>query len=124
MKHVVYMENGNIFNSFTGNVIRRPAILVSREADVIHGWGDAEDVEAKFKRFAYGYSQAKMAEELNDLMFIELSEFSITSEMACYVICRAVEYTASSFIPKLCSKITDGSDFVSWLKSEMERVPV
>ena len=51
-------------------------------------------------------------------------EYQIEREMAGYVIRRATEFTASGFIRSLCQKLTDGSDVISWLKSEMERIPI
>lgn len=44
--------------------------------------------------------------------------------MACYVIRRAAEFTATGFVRNLACKLTDGSDPVVWLKSEMERIPI
>ncbi len=66
----------------------------------------------------------QMTDDLNDLMLIELSEYKITREMACYVIRRAAEFTATGFVRNLACKLTDGSDPVVWLKSEMERIPI
>lgn len=122
--HVCYMEGGSIINAFSGGIVERPAILVSKEADTIHGWGNFEDVEARFAKYACAYSKAGMTDDLNDLMLIELSEYKITREMACYVIRRAAEFTATGFIRNLACKLTDGSDPVAWLKSEMERIPI
>ncbi len=82
--HTCYMENGSIINGYSGNIIENPAILVSRTDDILHGWGELENVKAKFNKFAAAYAQAGLTEELNDLMLIELSEYHITREMACY----------------------------------------
>lgn len=122
--HTCYMDGGSIINGLTGNIIERPAILVSKSDDIIHGWGDMETVEPRFAKYAYGYSQAGMTEELNDLMLIELSEYKIDREMACYVIRRATEFTATGFIRNLCQELTSGSDPIAWLKAEMERMPI
>lgn len=122
--HVCYMEGGSIINAFTGGIIERPAILIGREDDIIHGWGDFENVEARFSKFAYAYSQAGMTEELNNLMLIELSEYKLTREMACYVIRRAAEFTATGFIRNLAWELMEGSDPVAWLRTEMERIPI
>ncbi len=122
MKHTVYMEGGSIINAFTGNIIERPAVLVSKD-DTIHGWGDFENVEAKFNKYAYAYSQAGMTDMLNDLMLIELSEYKITREMACYVIRRMSEFTATGFITNFCDALS-GPDPINWLKSEMQRLPI
>lgn len=41
MTHVCYMEGGSIMNAFSGCIIERPAILVSKEEDIILGWGES-----------------------------------------------------------------------------------
>ena len=46
-------------------------------------------------------SKAGMTDDLNNLMLIELSEYKITREMACYVIRRAAEFTATGFVRNL-----------------------
>ena len=122
--HICYMEGGSIINGVTGGIIERPAILVSKKEDTIHGWGNLDNVEARFKKYASAYKKAGMQEGLEDLMLIELSEFKITREMACYVIRRAVEFIATGFIRNLCHELTAGSDPVAWLKSEMRRIPI
>ena len=122
-KHTVYMEGGSIYNAFSGCIIERPTILVSKEADTIHGWGNYEDVNARFEKYAAAYAQAGLREELDDLMLIELSEYKVTREMACYVMRRMSEYTATGFVTKFCEALT-GPDPVGWLKAEMERLPI
>lgn len=124
MTHVCYMKGGSIMNAFSGCIIERPAILVSKEEDIILGWGNLEDVEARFAKYACAYSKAGMTDDLNDLMLIELSEYKVTREMACYVICRAAEFTATGFVRDLADRLTDSGDPVAWLESEMERVPI
>lgn len=123
-QHVCYMEGGSIINAFSGGIIERPAILVSKDEDIIHGWGNFEDVKAKFEKYACAYSKAGMTDDLNNLILIELSEYKISREMACYVIRRAAEFTATDFVRNLAGRLADGSDLVAWLKSEMERIPI
>lgn len=122
--HVCYMDGGSIINSYTGGIIEDPAILVSASDDILHGWGSMENVEAKFTKFAHGYSQAGMEQELNDLMLIELSQYRIGREMACYVMRRAAEFMATGFIRDLCGRLKSGDDPIRWLEQEMERVPI
>lgn len=124
MNHTVYMVGGSIYCPYTGCLIERPAILVAKEADTLHGYGDFENVEAKFKKFITGYSQAGMKKEVDDLMLIELFNYQIDREMACYVIRRASEYTLTGFIKNLCEQLTKGNNPIAWLKTEMERVPI
>lgn len=124
MNHTVYLNCGSIYNAYNDNIIERPAILVSKEDDTIHAYGDLENVEAKFKRFVTRWNKPCFQDELNDLMLIELSEYHIDREMACYVIRRATEFTATGFIRDFARRLTDGSDVLAWLKSEMERIPI
>ena len=93
MEHCCYTDGGSITNSYSGCVIEQPAILVSKEQDTLYGWGDLKNVEARFEKFSTAYASAGMNEDLADLMLIELSEYKIDREMACYVIRRAVEFT-------------------------------
>lgn len=122
--HTVYMEGGSIINAFTGNIIERPAVLVSKDSDVVHGWGDMEQVNARFQKYAAAYAQAGCTEELNDLLLIELNELGISREMACYVIRRMSEHTATGFVTRFCEAVLTNPDPVGWLKSEMERLPL
>lgn len=121
--HVCYMYSGSIYNS-EGCIIEEPAILVDRNTGVLHGWGNMDVVKAKFDRFAAAYSDADMGNELESLMMIELSKYKVTREMACYIMRRAVEFTASGFIEALCRELAEGENPAAWLKAEMERLPL
>lgn len=123
MNHVCYMENGSIINAFTGSIVESPAILVSKNEDTLHAWGNKDAVSAKFTRFATAYQNAGFLDDLNDLMFIQLSNFKITREMACYIIRRAAEFTATGFIRNLCGELEHG-DPEAFLRHEMERIPI
>ena len=123
-QHTCYMEGGSIINAFTGCIIERPAILVSKESDMMYGWGNIEDVEKRFDKYVSRYAKAGMTDEANDLMLIELSEYKIDRNMACYVIRRTTEFTATGFIMNLCRELLTGTDPITWLKAEMERVPI
>lgn len=122
-KHTVYMEGGSIINAFSKSIIEHPTVLVSKNADIIHAWGNYDVVNARFQKYADAYANAGIAEELDDLMLIELSEYKVTREMACYVIRRMSEHTATGFIKKFCEAL-ESSDPVGWLKTEMERLPL
>lgn len=124
MNHTVYVQDGSIYNPYNGCIIERPAIVVSKEADTVHGYGDFEDVNAKFLKLAAGYAAAGFQDDVDDLMLIELSEYHIDRELAAYVIRRATEFTATGFIRSLCQKLTDGTDVIKWLESERERIPI
>lgn len=123
MDHPCYMENGSIVNSYSGCIIEDPAILVSKNADTLHGWGNEGSVNAKFMKLASAYQAAGFLDDLLDLKFIQLNKFRISREMACYVIRRAVEYTVTGFITKFCEEIEHG-DPEAFLKKEMERIPI
>lgn len=122
--HTCYMKYGSIYSSYSGCIIERPAILVSGSYDILHAWGNFENVEDVFNEYVDKYTKAGFTDEVKDLTLIELSNYEISREMACYVLRRATEFTASNFIRNLCDKLTDGSDVVAWLKTEMERVPI
>lgn len=122
--HTCYMEGGSIINGYTGSIIEEPAILVSKEADVIHGWGETENVKARFAKYVLAYTQAYMNEERDDLMLIELSQYKLDREKACYIIRRATEFTHTGFIHNLCRVLIEGKDPVAWLEYEMKRIPI
>ncbi len=115
INHVCYMEGGSIINGVNGYVIENPTILVSGSEDMIFGYGNTENVEKRLERYRG---------KVKNLTLIELSEYKITREMACYVIRRAVEYTGTGFIAALCRELAKNPDPVSWIKSEMERVSI
>lgn len=122
--HICYMLGDEIVNGITGAYVKRPAVLVSKSGDIIHAWGEFEDVEARFNKFAYGYSEANLTDELNDLLLVELSvDKGVTKELACYVMRRAAEYTASGFVKAFCREIVGGNP-AGWLKAEMEKFPL
>lgn len=122
-KHTVYMEGGSIINAFSGSIIERPAVLVSRSEDIIHGWGDFDAVSARFERYVSAYTKAGLMEELKDMVLVELSQYKVTREMACYVLRRMSEHTATGFVTAFCSAI-EGPDPAGWLKGEMEKLPL
>lgn len=124
MKHTCYMECGSIINSATGSIIERPAILIDKSDSCLHGWGNIENVQAKFNKFVDKCSQAGNTEMANDMVLIELSEYKIDREMACYILRRVTEYAATSFTKDFYKELTKGKNPVIWLKSEMERLPI
>lgn len=124
-EHVCYIEGGSIMNTATGCFIENPAILVSKTEDIIHAWGNFDTVEAKFNKYTSAYNQAGLTDMANDLLLIELSQYhNVTREMACYIMRRAAEFTATGFVKNLCEQLTSGSDPVAWLTAEMERIPL
>ena len=118
----VYMENGQIINSYTDRPIEHPAVLVSRTTDMIHAWGDFDVVNKRFKTYTEAYGKTGLAVIGDDLTLIDLSEL-VSKDMACYVIRRMSEYTASGFVTRFCDALV-GADPIGWLKAEMERIPL
>lgn len=121
--HTCYMEDGSIINGFTGGIIEEPALLVSKSEDILHAWGNKAVVEKKFEQRVLAYTQLDYKEELENLMLIELSNYKIDREMACYILRRATEFTATRFIEKLCRELQSG-DPVEWIRSEMNRISI
>lgn len=122
--HCCYMEGGSIINSHSGSIIENPALLADIELGCLYGWGEMDSVMAKFKKFTDAYRKTGDADITKSLAVIELSQYKISREEACYVLRRAVEYTATGFIEELYKQVTEGPDALAWLKSEMERVPI
>lgn len=124
MKHTCYMECGSIINAATGSIIERPAILMDMSCGCIYGWGNMENVEAKFNKYVDAFSKSGNTEMENDMVLIELSEYKINREMACYVLRRVTEFTATDFSKNLYKEITEGTNPIAWLESEMKRVHI
>lgn len=123
MNHTVYMEGGSIINATTGGIIERPSVLVSVNEDMIHGWGDYDNVYPRFEKYVEAYRSIGDEEAVKDLLFIELSEYKIPREAACYVIRRMSEHTATGFVKNFCEALKS-PDPMGWLKGEMERIPL
>lgn len=122
--HNCYIENGSIINNLSNTIIEQPALLISKDSGCLHGWGESENVKARFAKFITAYTKAGMRDEINDLTLIELSQFKISREMACYILRRAVEFTATGFTTELCEQLTSGKNPLAWLKNEMSRIPI
>lgn len=106
-----------------GRIIERPAILVSKTQDMMFGYGDFDALDRKLATTAAAYRTAGFPEEADDLLLIELDSYRMSREQACYIIRRAMEFTASGFILALYREISGGSP-VEWLQSEMARIPL
>ncbi len=123
--HCVYMYCGSIYD-LSGYIIENPAILLDKSTGTVHGYGDTKTVTAKMVNMADAYNKAGFTEEAASLMLLDFSDAyykGISNEEICYVIRRAMEYTASSFQPALCEHAIK-PDFKEWLNSEMKRVPI
>ena len=113
LNHVT-LWHGSIYNA-AGEIIDKPAVLIDAESDCFHGWGENADVAKKLDNIA------KQSHGLLKPTMIDLS--GLTKEMACYIILRMINYTASGFI-KNFAKQAENPDAIQWLKNEMERVPI
>lgn len=124
-QHNVYLFCGSIYD-MNDCIIENPALLLDKEVGTVHGYGDANSVNAKFMKMAQSYNQSGMSEITDNLLLMDFSNAyykGVSNEEICYILRRAVEYTASSFQKALCEHATK-SDFQEWLKSEMIRVPI
>lgn len=124
-QHICYIDNGSTCDR-AGRIIENPAILLDKETGCVHGWGEAENVTAKMAYMAAAYNQAGFPEDAGNLMMLDFSDASfkgVTNEEICYVLRRAVEYTATSFQPALCEHAMEPG-FLEWLRTEMRRLPI
>lgn len=124
-QHNVYLFCGSIYN-MEGCIIENPALLVDKSTGCVHGYGDAGSVSAKFMNMATAYNQNGLKEMADDLLLMDFSNAyykGVSNEEICYILRRAVEYTATSFQTALCEHATK-PDFKEWLKAEMDRVPI
>lgn len=124
-RHNVYMSCGSIYD-MNDRIIERPALLIDKSDGCIHGYGDAENLTAKFMNMATAYNDAGMKDMADDLLLMDFSGAwykGMSNEEVCYILRRAVEHTATSFQPALVEHCTQ-PDFQEWLRAEMERVPI
>lgn len=117
-----YLYQGTLF--FPSDVgIQNPAILISRD-DVFHKYGESKDVERELQELIEAYSKIGLHDESNKLIFISFDTFlGIPMESVAYIIRRMMEYTATGFVSDFIKHI-DKPDFLTWLESEMKRVPI
>lgn len=123
--HNVYMYCGSIYD-MNGCIIENPAILLDKSDGCVHGYGNAKNLLAKFTTMAAAYNQAGFTDMANDLLMLDFSDAyykGVSNEEICYILRRAVEYTATSFQPALCQHALK-PDFQEWLRSEMQHVPI
>lgn len=123
--HICYLSNGSIYGQ-NGNIIENPAILLDRRDGCVLGWGESETVTAKFTRMAYAYNKAGFKEDAECLLALDFSDAffkGVTNEEVCYILRRAVEYTATLFQTQLCQHAM-APDFREWLRLEMEKMPI
>lgn len=126
MEQNVYMYNGSLCSAVTENAIERPAVLIDHKSDVFLAYGEYEDVQKKFKKYT---DNPRMAQIYSDLVVIALSDDmthsddQLSKEQICYIINRAMAFTASGFCTKLYTHCMAG-DLIPWIQSEMRRLPL
>lgn len=124
-RHNVYLYCGSIYD-MDGCIIENPALLIDRSDGCVHGYGDAEAMNAKLVTMAAAYRRAGFTDMADGLMLLDFSNAyfkGISNEEICYILRRAVEYTATSFQPALCEHAME-PDFLEWLRGEMARLPI
>ena len=97
-RHNVYMFCGSIYN-MNDCIIENPALLIDKSDGCVHGYGDAENLTAKFVNMAAAYNSAGLKDMADDLLLMDFSNAyykGVSNEEICYILRRAVEYTASS----------------------------
>lgn len=115
----VYIRDGSIYNAVTDTFINRPAIMFDPDNDMLLAYGEYDGVCRRFDK----YIEAA-PDMCTEYVLFHLFESSLlTTEMQCYILKRAIEYTASGFIRNLNSHLGTG-DLSDWIASEMARVPL
>ena len=115
-----YLYRGSIYSP-AGTAIDRPAVLIDHESDILIKYGNADDVEASFDRAMASPVLSK------GLAMIELGSGMPGSpssrEQQCYILKRAVEYTASGFCRGLYEHALDGT-LAEWIARKMSDMPI
>ena len=110
----VTLWQGSIYDA-SGRIIENPAVLVDPEGDCFHGWGENTAISRKLD------DVARKSGGLFRLTMVDLSK--LPKDMACYVILRMIQFTASGFIKNFVGQ-AENPAAMDWLRNEMQRVPV
>lgn len=124
-RHNVYMFCGSIHDT-NDRIIEHPALLIDKSDGCVLGYGEAKDVTVKFVNMAAACSAANLKDMSDDLLLMDFSNAyykGMSNEEVCYILRRAVEYTATSFQPALVEHCMQ-PDFQEWLRAEMTRFPI
>lgn len=105
-----------------GRIIENPSILI--DGDVFLKYGEFDVVNNYFSRVVEGYtSMLQSIHELGLIRFDKYSSSEFTVKDICYILRRCMEFSASGFAEKL--RLNFGtSEFLDWLRSEQERIPL
>lgn len=124
----IYLENGSVWSAMTGCAIENPAILVDKDSDVLLKYGEANAVRKYYNRVLTSYQTTGrnpdnfVLIELDSEVY-DLDSMSNSRTIQCYILKRAIEYSASGFLPNLIDHIAKG-DVADWLEEQMQRVPL
>lgn len=113
-----YIENGEVFFTATDKAVKDLALMIDIDSDVLLSYGDPETVNQKLNALT---DKAKTL--FGNLAILQLKTDNFTAEQRCYVIRRAVEYTATGFCKALAEHAKTG-DFTEWLNAEMAKLPL
>ena len=124
-RHPIYLYKGSIYD-MNGSIIKHPALLFDKKDDCLQGFGEAENLIPKLHRMADAFHRLGFPDMAASLMLIDFSNASfrrLTNEEICYILRRAIEFTATGFLTEL-AKHTINPDFKTWVQSEMKRIPI
>jgi hypothetical protein len=118
-----YFYMGSLYSA-NGCIIEEPAILVTKD-DIFCKYGSYENILKEFTRRQEAYISAGFPEEAENLVMFSFSKYTgIPTEKITYIIRRMLQYTATGFITKFFEELGKQETFMSWLDSEMERIPI
>lgn len=119
----VSVQNGKICTQ-GGCVIENPALIIYTGigGGVLMSWGDRSVIEAKYKDMVAKYHALGCTTD--GLLLITLDNAKMSRVEQCYILRRCIDYTASGFHTKLCDMLNSDGDFLSWLRLEMQSVPI
>lgn len=112
-----YLYCGSIYNA-RDQIVDTPSILIDGENDIFLGWGNTEAMYAKMKASNALFTTLGVE---TPLTVVDLSP--LPKDVACYIIRRMMEYTASGFVWRFLEH-QDDPNALEWLAAEMQRVPI
>jgi len=124
MKKSAYIENGIIYIAEAETPVKRLAIVIDGESDMLLTYGDVCYVQPKidtFNAMAQKFAMAGLSNPYSALCMV--NAFNLPIEKQCYMLRRCIEYTASGFCKNIYEHMDTG-DLETWLDAEMARVPL
>lgn len=121
-QHVVYVQDGHVFNSVTERVVNTPAFILDLMTGTFHGWGEADYISQRFHDITAKLSDAGHPVTASSFVYVEMGD-AIPVNMQVYVLRRLLEYSATRFGVELYEQMQTGKA-VEWLDTEMLRLPI